>query len=206
MLNHNIHQDEKESGFFRRREEPLNFMLGLAFLGTSILFLIIISIYILSKNKASWQTFSLPKIFWISTILIALSSYTLYVAKKAIEKDEFKQYRLMLGSTFGLGILFCALQIWGWQIMVGANIVFKNSLAGSFLYVISGLHLLHIVGGLFFLGMLLKDALKNKKYVDAFVYSVNPPNQLKIKLIFRYWHFVDILWIVLFLFLVFQHS
>ncbi|TAE72794.1 MAG: heme-copper oxidase subunit III [Bacteroidetes bacterium] len=208
MLNQNIYQDEKESGFFRRREDSLNFMLGLAFVGTSLIFLIIVGVYInLSlKNVEIWKTFSLPKIFWVSTIMIALSSYTLHIAKKALEKDDFKQYRYALGSTFLLGISFCVMQILGWQTLVSINILFKNSLAGSFLYVMSGLHLLHIIGGLVFLGIIFKEALKYKNYVDAFVYSVNPPNQLKIKLIIRYWHFVDILWIVLFLFLVFQHS
>ncbi len=208
MLNQNIHQDEKETGFFRRREDFLSFMLGLAFVGTGIIFFIIVSSYIFLtvKNADVWQTFSLPKVFWASTIIIALSSYTLYIAKKSLEKDEFKQYRYALAATFSLGVLFCLLQIWGWQIMASTKVFFQNSIQGSFLYVISGLHLLHIVVGLILLAMIFRDAIKYKSYIDAFVYSVNPPNQLKIKLICRYWHFVDILWVVLFLFLVFQHS
>jgi cytochrome c oxidase subunit 3 len=201
MQNKNITQ---ETGLLKRRE-PLNFMLGLAFIGTSILFGIIILIYISRRNVNDWQVFSLPHIFWISTLVIALSSYTLHQAYQALKIDDFVKYRYMLGSTLVLGIAFCLMQISGWVSMMSTNINFKN-IAGAFLYLISGLHLLHIVGGLIFIMILFKEALKYKKYIDAFVYSVNPPNQLKIKLIVRYWHFVDILWIGLFLFLAYQHS
>jgi cytochrome c oxidase subunit 3 len=80
-----------------------------------------------------------------------------------------------------------------------------NNTAGAFLYVITGVHLLHILGGLFLLVITLVNAVRRTTYVDAFVYSVNPPNQLKLKLVTVYWHFVDALWVYLFLFFLYHH-
>ena len=77
---------------------------------------------------------------------------------------------------------------------------------GGFVYIISGVHLLHILVGLVFLTIMLVEAMRRRPYVDSFVYSVNPPNKLKIRLITLYWHFVDLLWIGLFIFLLVHHG
>jgi cytochrome c oxidase subunit 3 len=90
--------------------------------------------------------------------------------------------------------------------MLLAGITMSNNTGGMFIYVLSGLHILHTLGGLIALASANKDAFQRMEYVDSYVYSVNPPNQLKIKLISIYWHFLDILWIVLFLFLLYHAS
>ena len=81
-----------------------------------------------------------------------------------------------------------------------------NNIAGAFLYTLSGLHILHILGGIIYLGVTFSHALKRVTYVDSFVYSVNPPTQLKLQMVSIYWHFIDILWIYLFVFLLYHHG
>jgi cytochrome c oxidase subunit 3 len=80
----------------------------------------------------------------------------------------------------------------------------SSSVSAAFVYVISGVHLAHILGGILLLIIVFVEALRNFKYVDSFVYSVNPPNQLKLTLVSIYWHFVDVLWVILFLFLLYH--
>ena len=127
-------------------------------------------------------------------------------AMLAFRHERFGNYRTNLATTLGLGILFILLQGWGWRQLVLAGVGLEGNPAGGFIYIISGIHLLHILVGLIFLGIVLGEALLRRPYIDSFVYSVNPPNRLKIKLITLYWHFVDILWIGLFLFLLVHHG
>jgi cytochrome c oxidase subunit 3 len=108
--------------------------------------------------------------------------------------------------TLTLGFTFITMQCMGWSQLIEAGITLSRSPAGSFVYLLSGLHMLHILGGLIFLVVIFIESLRRTSYVDSFVYSVNPPNQLKIKLATMYWHFVDILWLCIFLFLWCQHS
>jgi cytochrome c oxidase subunit III len=193
--------EHEEKGFFRRRE-PYMFMLWLAIFGMVLLFGILALLYIGRKQAQDWVRFSVPMVFWGSTLAVLLSSWTLQMANNALSKDDFRKYRFSMGFTLGLGALFCILQIIGWQQMYQNGITLQKSIAGAFFFVISGVHLAHLLGGIYFLGMAFWESLKNYTYVDAFVYSVNPPTQLKIRLITQYWHFVDFLWLVLFILMI----
>ncbi len=198
--------DSDEDIRFLRRREPFKFMLWLGIFGMSLMFFILTFIYSTRRDDADWVNFPLPTVFSLSTVLIVLSSITLHFANNAIEQERFMRYRFLLGSTFGLGAGFILLQFAGWLGLQQAGVFLKGNPSGSFLYLISGLHITHLVGGMLFLGYALIEALRYRQYVDSFIYSVNPPNQLRLKLITRYWHFVDVLWIYLFCFFLFQHS
>ncbi|GAB2765550.1 hypothetical protein GCM10027275_03690 [Rhabdobacter roseus] len=169
-----------------------------------MIFSILIIIYTLREEGPTWQLTTLPGVFWLSTLAVTLSSVTLHEANRAFQTEEFALYRTGMACTFFLGILFAILQVTGWVVLKQEGLIMRNNPAVGFVYLLSGLHLLHILGGLYFLGKCFREALINKTYVDAFVYSVNPPNRLKLKLITTYWHFVDVLWLALFLFLLFQ--
>ncbi|MDJ1469752.1 cytochrome c oxidase subunit 3 [Cytophagaceae bacterium DM2B3-1] len=191
-------------GLFTHRKDPYQFMLYLGFGGSSLIFLLFVVLYIIRKGTPGWLSFNIPSIFWISTSLIILSSITLHLANKAFIQDRFTYYKWLLAATLDLGILFIITQIIGWQTLLQEGIVIHKSTAGAFLYIISGLHLLHVLGGLVFLSILLIQALKRTTYIDSFIYSVNPPNQFRLLLISQYWHFVDILWVLLFIFFLYQ--
>jgi cytochrome c oxidase subunit 3 len=189
-----------------RRREPFAFMLGLGIIGIGLMFLAFLLVYLIRKSGDDWGSFELPKVFNLSTAVILASSFTLHYANVYVRKDNFRAFRLMLGSTLVLGGLFCFLQILGWMQLQNQGIYLKSIVSAGFLYVISGIHLLHIAGGLVFLAFAFGQALRHAAYIDSFVYHVNPPNQLKLQLITRYWHFVDGLWLFLFLFFLYQHS
>ena len=110
-----------------------------------------------------------------------------------------------MGTTLTLGICFIIMQLFGWKELFELNANSAIRTSRGFIIIISGLHILHIVVGLIFLIKIFIESLKRLSYVESFVYSVNPPNQLKVNLIVFYWHFVDILWVILFLYLWWQN-
>jgi cytochrome c oxidase subunit III len=195
----------KENRFTKRRE-PFNFMLWLGMAGSALIFLTLLGIYLLRKMGADWQQIPLPRLFLVSTAVIVVSSLTLHAANAALRQDRFPHYRLLTALTLLLGVLFVSLQLLGWQQLIEANLTMRKNPSVGFIYLISGLHVLHILGGIGALGWAFYQSLKNFTYIDSFVFSVNPPNQLKIRLITLYWHFVDVLWLVLFGFLWLQQG
>ena len=187
---------------FARRREPFGFMLWLGVIGSSLLFTTIFLVYLIRMQNASSHFIALPDMFWLSTLVILFSSITLHEANLAFVQERFLHYRVFLGATFVLGITFMLLQVSGWLEMIDGNAFLARNNSVASIYILTGLHLLHIFGGLLYLSILLRKAIKNRTYVDSFVYSVNPPNRLRLKLMTRYWHFVDALWLVVFIFLV----
>lgn len=181
-------------------------MVWLGIASSVMLFTMLLVAYIIRQTGEGWVDIKLPNVFLVSTFVIVLSSFTLNNAIQAFWHERFASYRTNLATTLVLGTLFILLQGWGWRQMIRAGIGLEGNPAGGFIYIISGVHLLHILIGLAFLLIALVEALRRRPYVDSFVYSVNPPTRLRIKLIVLYWHFVDILWIGLFAFLVVHHG
>lgn len=194
------------SNFVTKRREPFGFMVWLGIGSSVLLFTVMLAIYIVRSTGPGWASIKLPNVFLISTVVIVLSSLTLHNANKAFRHERFGSYRTNMATTLVLGLLFMLLQGWGWRQMIRAGVGLEGNPAGGFVYVISGVHLLHILVGLIFITIVLVEALRRRPYIDSFVYSVNPPNRLKIKLITLYWHFVDILWVGLFVFLLIHHG
>jgi cytochrome c oxidase subunit 3 len=189
---------DKENPFTKRRE-PLGFMLWLGVLGSSLLFGVIFLEYLLRMDGGNWHFVALPDMFWLSTLVILFSSITLHEANLAFIQERFLHYRIFLAATLMLGVTFMLLQGVGWLEMIEGGGMVNQGTSFGFIYLLTGLHLLHILVGVIYLGVMFRKALKNRTYIDAFVYSVNPPNLLRLKLITRYWHFVDILWVAVFL-------
>ena len=192
------------SNRFTKRREPFAFMLYLAMVGSALLFLFLIFVFVAKETRNQDIPIKIPGVFWWSSWVILASSATLHGANKAFREERFRSYRLNIGLTLVAGILFIILQGFGWRQMIVSGITMSNNTSGMFIYILSGLHIFHTLGGLIALASANKDAFKRMEYVDSYVYSVNPPNQLKIKLISLYWHFIDVLWIALFIFLLYH--
>ncbi|MCY7350498.1 MAG: cytochrome c oxidase subunit 3 [Cytophagaceae bacterium] len=189
-----------------RRREPFTYLLTLGMLGSALLFGVLLFAYLMRKGSTDWHDVVLPRIFWASTAIMIISSFSLHAANRALRHERFLHYRILLGITLLLGLCFVVMQVWGWKSMIDTGVKLNKDLAGAFIYLLSGVHLIHIAGGLVALLMLWAEALRRTSYVDTFVYVVNPPTRLKIRLITLYWHFVDALWLAVFLFLLYHHQ
>lgn len=173
-------------------------MLWFGIISLSMSFAGLTSAYVVSKERPDWLTdFEIPQAFYISLGLIILSSVTIHLAKAAIIKQNNKVGMLFLVSTLFLGIAFVLLQFVGFSQIIENGYYFTGSestITTSFLYLVVLMHLAHILAGLICLLIVIYNHSK-QKYKDG--------KTLGIELAATFWHFVDILWIYLFLFFYF---
>jgi len=172
-------------------------MLWIGIISMIMLFAALTSAYIVRQAEGQWNEFELPLAFWISTAIILASSGTMHWAFRSAKQNKLKNVTIGVGLTLALGILFVVSQFMGWSDLVADKVYFAgkfSNASGSFLYAITGLHLVHLAGGLIYLMVTLSRSMKGK---------FNPKNYLGIQLCSIYWHFLDGLWIYLFLFLLF---
>lgn len=196
MHNKNIISLSKSS-----RVHPKKFALWLGLGSIVMMFAGLTSALIVRKAAGDWVAFELPSLFVISTIVIALSSITLIIAYRQKRNKNDSAYRTWLVATFFLGIVFTVMQYMGWQELQRIGIFLKGNPSGAFLYVISGLHALHVLGGIIVLLYMLISSLRKKDIISELMEDINTERLLSIELLSTYWHFVGILWLYLFLFL-----
>lgn len=175
----------------RKKIHPHKFTLWVAIGSMLMMFAGLTSAFIVKSNQVGWQTITLPRVFWISTAVIVASSITMQVALRSFKQRIMNQYRLMIGMTLLLGIAFIVLQWLGFQQLWEQRITFKGSGAGQFLYVIFGLHGLHLIGGIIALTVM---------FIKAFVGRIKLYSSVPVDVLATYWHFVDLLWIYLLVF------
>ncbi|MDB5276866.1 cytochrome c oxidase subunit 3 [Ferruginibacter paludis] len=177
----------------KKRIHPHKFTLWVGLASIIMMFAGFTSAYIIKRNQANWVTFDLPGVFWYSTAVIIISSVTLWLAQKAFKNREMIQYRKLLVGTLVLGVLFIVLQIIGFRQLYVNGMTLKTNVSFSFLYVIVGLHAVHVLGGIIALMIMFAKAF-NKK--------VRNYDMVPVEVMSTYWHFVDFLWIYLLVFLI----
>ncbi len=175
----------------RKKIHPHKFTLWVAIGSILMMFAGLTSAYIVKSNQTNWITVDLPKVFWFSTAAILLSSLTVQMALRSFKQREMGKYRLLIGATLLLGVLFLYLQLKGFEGLWAQHITFRGAGAGQFLYVIFGLHALHVAGGVITLLIMWVRAYAGRSKL----YSAVP-----IEVAATYWHFVDLLWIYLLVF------
>jgi len=158
----------------------------------------LISAFIVSRKREDWLSdFELPNAFFISLVLILASSLTLVLGKRALQQNNRQMLTLWLWATLILGLGFIYNQIEGFRQIIEAGYNFTgptSNVTVSFIYVIAVLHIAHVIAGLICLIVVIYNHFKQK-------YNAN--NMLGFELAANFWHFVDVLWLVLFLFLYF---
>ena len=173
---------------------PYKFTLLLAMGSIVMMFAGFTSAYVVKSNQANWLEFKLPPVFWYSTIVILASSLTIYLAEKAHKARKMANYRALVTITAILGLGFVALQWMGFMYLEanGVKIIGSGSnVSASFLGVITGVHMVHVLGGVVVLLVL---------FFKAFFGQKKTYSSLSIEMAGIYWHFVDVLWIYLFIF------
>ena len=179
------------SGDKGKRVHPHKFTMWVAIGSIVMMFAGLTSAFIVKSNQVGWKTIAIPKVFWVSTAVIIISSVTLQMALRSFKQREMNRYRSMIGVTLLLGIAFIVLQWFGFQQLWEQKITFKGSGAGQFLYVIFGLHGVHVIGGLIALVIM---------FIKAFAGKTKLYSSVPVEVMATYWHFVDLLWIYLLVF------
>jgi cytochrome c oxidase subunit 3 len=167
---------------------PKKFALWLGLASIIMLFAGLTSALILRSYATDWTKFKLPQIFWINTAVIVLSSASMQWAYTSFKKYQYNTYKIALFITTVLGFVFICLQYMGYLKLASIGIFYNGTASGSYLYVISFVHLLHVAAGLVvLLSGLIRSLFK----------SFNPNRLINVELMATYWHFVDILWLYL---------
>lgn len=174
---------------------PKKFALWLFIVSIIMIFASQTSAYLVRRAEGNWLEVDFPPIFMISTVVLLLSSVTMQWAYMAAKRDNIANVKTAMVLTTILGFVFLVTQWYGWVALVEMKVFFGgtgSNPGGSFVYVISGLHAAHLIGGLIFLLVVT---------VKSFQYKVHAKSILTIELCNTYWHFLDILWVYLFVFL-----
>jgi len=181
-----------------RNARSYKLILLFAMVSMFMMFAGLTSAFVVSKSRADWlKDFQLPSAFYFSTVVILCCSITFHLAKKAIQKDNRGATTSFLLATFALGIVFVILQFVGFRQIVSEGYFFTGSestITTTFLYIVTIVHLAHLAGGLLSLLIIIYNHFKQK---------YNSTQILGIELGAMYWHFLDFLWLYLFLFLYF---
>ncbi len=173
---------------------PKKFVLWLIIVASVMLFAGFTSAYIVRRGEGNWELFNLPSNFIYSTIAIILSSVSMQLSTLSAKKLNHAKASLFLWFTLGLGILFCVLQYLGWKQLIADNVYFAfSNPSNSFVYVITGVHLAHMIGGILFLSIVSIQSLSKTKNGSGMNIYHSMCN--------TYWHFIGILWIYLYFFL-----
>lgn len=183
-----------------QRIHPQKFMLWAGIGSLCMMFAALTSAFIVRQAQGNWVEFKLPTMFFVSTAIIGLSSYAIERAKKAFTYNQYATYRTALRLTLLLGLCFMICQYIGWQQMMQNGILLQGNPSGAFVYLISGLHALHVLVGAIILAVMWFKARKQPDEIQQLVIDSNPYKTLSIDLMATYWHFVGVLWVYLLLF------
>jgi len=181
-----------------RTARSYKLILLFAMVSMTMMFAGLTSAFVVSRSRVDWlKDFELPTAFYYSTIAIIGCSVTFHLAKKSIKNNKHNATTRYLLGTLGLGILFVILQFAGFGQIVESGYYFtgsESSITTTFLYIVTVVHLIHLAGGLISLLIIIYNHFKQK---------YNSSQTLGIELGAMYWHFLDFLWIYLFVFLYF---
>ncbi|TDQ28470.1 cytochrome c oxidase subunit 3 [Tenacibaculum caenipelagi] len=192
MSEQNIQEELKVAK--RKSAKP---MLWIAMISMVMFFAGLTSAYVVSMNREDWITFDLPQAFYISTVLIVLSSITLFFSQKFLKKDNLQGSLTLLLLTLVLGLGFVLYQYIGFNELKAAGLYFtgpESTVSTSFIIGITFMHVLHLLAGIIVLLVVIYNHFK-KKYSST--------DMLGFELGAIFWHFVDVLWIYLFFFFYF---
>jgi cytochrome c oxidase subunit III len=150
------------------------------------------SAYIVLRGVPAWQRIELPWLLWPNTAILLLSSVAIDISRRAVRRNDLQSMKRWLAAGGILGLVFLVGQLAAWRQLVDAGVYLPSTLQSGFFYILTGLHGLHLLGGVVALGLVLWKAVKDR----LSVFNYEP-----LKLCALYWHVMDALWIYLFLLL-----
>jgi cytochrome c oxidase subunit 3 len=172
--------------------------LGLA--SIAMLFISLTSAYILRQTKSlssespDWKALQVPSALWVTTALILLSSASFEIARRALKNNLYEKFKTWISITTALGFAFLLGQILGWRQLTSQGIYLRSNPHSSFFYLLTGLHAVHLLGGILILSYVTMAALRLR---------ISAKKRTTVEVTSVYWHFMDGLWIYLFVLLFF---
>jgi cytochrome c oxidase subunit 3 len=192
---------EKELNYVDMVEQPIamnpkKFALWLFMVTVVMVFAGLTSAYIVRQSEGNWLEYDLPEIFWLTSGIALASSLTLHWAYYSAKKDNLLNLKIGMSLTVLLGVAFLVGQWYSWVALVDSQVFFVGNPSGSFLYVFTGLHAVHLISGVIFLIIVLISTFRLKVHSQAL-------NTMEMAT--TYWHFLGGLWLYLFMFLLLNH-
>lgn len=180
---------------------PYETLLYLGMLGSGLIFAFLVVAFVFSGiDQLAGTNHRMPVAFLISTFMLILSGYSATKMRLHYQEENIPKLESSLRNTFMLGVIFTILQFAGWKELTNMGINFTGLPSGSFLYVLSGIHIFHLIGAMIFALILLVQLRKTQEDgIRKLILITNPFEKMRIRLFTVYWHFMDAIWLVLFL-------
>jgi cytochrome c oxidase subunit III len=172
---------------------PKKFAMWIFIASVVMIFASLTSAYIVRQAEGNWLYFDLPNLFYTTSVVIVLSSISMQLAFGAAKKDNLERVKLYITITALLGAIFCVGQVLAWSDLVKNSVYLVGNPSGSFLYILTGLHAVHLISAIIFVLIVL---------LATFQHKVHSKNLAQIEMCTTYWHFLGGLWLYLFVFLI----
>ena len=180
-------------------------LLYLSMVGSSLIFLFMIVAFSMERSeKMDLSLLQFPKVFVLSTVILLMLTFAMSKVSPHFIVGNLSSVKKWLGITFLLGVTFTVCQLYGWQELRSNEVLF-GKVSRTYINVISGLHLIHILGTMSFLTTsLLKCHTASKDPVQKLVYETNPYQKVKFEMLTDSWYFLAAMWLLLFFYFFFS--
>jgi len=199
--------------FLKERTEytgihPQKFALWLGMASMAMFFAALTSALLVKKGDFRvWESFSLPTVFAFSTAAVVSVSVLMYLSLRSYRNAQFNTFRWLLLASFVMGLVFLVLQYMGWQKLNEMGLPITGNISGQFVYVVSAAHGLHIVAGLVVTLIFLIQAFRSRRDpIFELRNIINPKRQLNMEMLAAFWHFIDGVWVYLYIFLLLNYQ
>ena len=198
-----MNRQNPQQTWFQKLENfhPYETLLYLAMVSSGLIFLFLVVAFLYSGlNQLEGLNHRMPIAFLISTFMLVLSGYTATKMRLHYQEENIPKLEASLRNTFVLGVAFTILQFAGWKELTDMGINFTGIPSGSFLYLLSGIHIFHLLGAMVFALILLVQLRRTQEDgIRKLILVTNPYEKMRIRLFTVYWHFMDAIWLILFL-------
>ena len=196
---------EKEKGTLGIH--PLKLMMYISFASIFMFFAVTTSALLVKKGDVvNWVDFKLPNVFLVSTIVAISCSLLVHYSLKLYKEAKFEQFRKTLLLSMLAGFAFLGCQILGFNALTQIGMPLDGNASGSFIWFIAIAHGLHVIGGIVFsLVTYIKARINRNDPIYELRDLINPKRVLSLELLSTYWHFIDLLWVYLYLFFYFNY-
>lgn len=197
---------EMSSGQRQLIKNPATIIVNFLLAGIVVLFLSLSYGYIFTMGS-NWIEFKLPKVFWLSTIAILCVSFFLRRTLRMYDLDNPKKLKRSLMFALCFAALFVYFQLKGWSLLTAQGLTLQSSNSVSYLYLLTGLHILHVIVGIVFLIVAVyRSHFNTIDKVKALLFFSDKHKRTRLKLLNTYWHTIDFLWLYLFFAFLFHHA